>query len=248
MDKQINELNEKFLNIKNQGWIKSLRKGTSGIGYTFEKLIGKEEENFPIPDYKNIEIKTSCTSSWGRIHLFHATPDGEYLFPIKSILDVLGYPDKDFPKHNVFNFTLNAKNYTPIGKNKKAIILVDHRNEKLFLIAKNMKNEKLDLYISWSFDMLKQRLNLKLIYLAVIKADSKISGDIKYFKYNKITFYKLKSFDTFIKLIELGIIEITFGIGLYKSGKRFGQIHDRGTSFSIREKKIEYLYEKINIL
>ena len=35
-------LREKFYTIKAKGWIPSMRKGTTGIGYTFESLLGKE--------------------------------------------------------------------------------------------------------------------------------------------------------------------------------------------------------------
>ena len=35
-----------------------MRDGPGGVGYTFENLLGKAEENFPIPDFKGIEIKT----------------------------------------------------------------------------------------------------------------------------------------------------------------------------------------------
>ena len=51
-------LHKKFLTIKKQGWIKSMREGATGVGYTFETLLGKQEDYFPIPDYEGIEIKT----------------------------------------------------------------------------------------------------------------------------------------------------------------------------------------------
>lgn len=246
IQKEIKDLNQKFLTIKNKGWIKTLRNNASGVGYTFEKLIGKEEENFPIADYKNIEIKTSRKTSWGKIHLFHATPDGDYLFPIKSILEILGYPDKDYPEYKVFNVSTTALDYTKIGYNKKLKIKVDQNEEKIRLIAKNNNNESYNLYISWSFDMLKKRIALKLKNLALVKAYSKKIDGVEYFKYDKIKFYKLKSFNTFIELIEKGKISITFTIGMYKNGKRFGQIHDRGTIFTINEKNISYLYDEID--
>ncbi len=247
MLKQIDDLNKRFLNIKKQGWIKTLSNGTSGIGYTFESLIGKEKENFPIADYNGIEIKTSRRTSWGKIHLFHATPDGDYLFPIKDILNVLGYPDRDFPEYKVFNFNTNSKNYTYVGLYKKIKLYVDRKEEKIYLIAKNKNGENLNLQISWSFKMLKQRLDLKLKCLAIVKADTKKINCVEYFKYNEINFYKLKSFDVFIDLIESGAINITFMIGIYKSGKQFGQTHDRGTAFTINEKNIELLYDKIRL-
>ena len=95
MTENIESLYTKFKEIKKLNWIKTKRIGNGGIGYTFETMLGKREENFPIPDYNNIEIKTSRTNSWGKIHLFHATPDGDFLFPIKDILNTLGYPDKE---------------------------------------------------------------------------------------------------------------------------------------------------------
>lgn len=245
MIEEIKELNEKFIEIRKQGWIKTKRNGTSGVGYTFEQLIGKEEENFPIPDYNNIEIKTSRRSSWGKIHLFHATPDGDYLFPIKDILKVLGYPDKDFPQYKVFNYTINAKTFTKIGYNKKVKININRNKQKVYLSAKDKYNQDLNIQISWSFNMLKQRLNLKLKYLAIIKAETKKINNTEYFKYNEIMFYKLKDFNIFINLIEAGIINVTFMIGLYKKGKRFGETHDHGTAFTINEKQIELLYDKL---
>ena len=222
-----------------------MRNCSSGIGYTFENLIGKQEENFPIPDYNGIEIKTSRRTSWGKIHLFHATPDGDYLFPIKNILEVLGYPDRNYPKYKVFNISLNSKNYTKIGSNKKIKICVNREKNKVYLIAKNKKDEDYKLHVSWSFELLQQRINLKLKYLAIVKAESKKIEGIEYFKYDEIKFYKLKSFTTFIDLLEAGIIDISFTIGIYKKGKKLGQTHDRGTIFSINRNHIKLLYDEI---
>lgn len=84
-------------------------------------------------------------------------------------------------------------------------------------MQKNKNGENLNLQISWSFKMLKQRLDLKLKCLAIVKADTKKINCVEYFKYNEINFYKLKSFDAFIDPIESGAINITFMIGIYKS-------------------------------
>ena len=39
-----------------KGYVKSIRGGTTGIGATFEALIGKEEDKLSLPDFKGIEI------------------------------------------------------------------------------------------------------------------------------------------------------------------------------------------------
>ena len=54
----IKNLYSRFEDIKKMGWVKSLRKGDTGIGKTFEELLGKTEENFEFPDFEGIEIKT----------------------------------------------------------------------------------------------------------------------------------------------------------------------------------------------
>ena len=84
--KQMRDLLVEFLKIKNKGWIKSLRKGPTGIGYTFETLLGKPEETFPIADYRGIEIKVKRKYSKGTITLFNAAPDNE-LFITKQIYE-----------------------------------------------------------------------------------------------------------------------------------------------------------------
>ena len=247
MEKNIIELNEKYKSIKNKGWIKSKRSGTSGIGYTFEKLLDKEEENFPIPDFKEIEIKTMHKYSKRNIHLFNLTPDGDYLFPIKRILNILGYPDKDFPMYKVFNMDVDALNYTKVGLFKKMKLVVNRNKKKLELIVVDNKGKKINIDTSWSFESLYERINLKLKYLALIKADSKkINGD-EYFYYNQINFYKIKDFDNFINLLEQGYITVTFKISVFKKGKRLGQVHDHGTGFSINEEHVTKLYDEIDI-
>ena len=56
-------LNNKFNSIKNMGWIQSIKKGSSGIGLTFEHLIGINENEFEIPDFNGIELKTKRSKS-----------------------------------------------------------------------------------------------------------------------------------------------------------------------------------------
>lgn len=57
MKNNIEELKKYFTTIKNNNQ-NSLREGNIGIGYTFETLIDKKEDNLPLPDFNGIEIKT----------------------------------------------------------------------------------------------------------------------------------------------------------------------------------------------
>jgi len=240
------DLYRKFNNIRMRGWIKTMSNDLRGVGYTFETLIGKDVDNFCLPDYRGIEIKTFELFTRRVIHLFNATPDGDYLYPIERILNTLGYPDTKEHKYKVCNIAAVGNEFTYCGLYKKMKLLVDRKNEKIHFIA-YCDDVDLDIRVSWSFDLLKERLNLKLKNLAIIKAKSKIEDDCKYFKYDRIDFYIMRDFDTFLNLIEDGTIKVTFKIGVYRSGKRMGQIHDRGTDFSIKYNDIDKLYERIEI-
>lgn len=235
----IKELNNKFEEIKNLGWIKSMRTGTTGIGYTFEQLLNCEENSFILPDYMNIEIKVKRRYSKGSITLFSANPDGDYLFALEHVVDKFGYPDKDFPEFKVFRTSI-CNSY-----NSRFKLFVSYEKQKVYMIV--YKNNVVDeCIVSWSFDLIKERLYLKLSYLALVRADVKIIDDTEFFKYYSINFYKLRGIDTFLKLIEYGVIRISFKVGIIKKGEDIGKRISRGTSFDINIDSLLMLFEEMH--
>lgn len=246
MKKDFLKLYNSFNEIEKKGWIKSKRSGTTGIGYTFESLLNKKEDYFQMPDYDGIEIKTVNYNSKQKIHLFNMTPDGDFLFPIKRIISKIGYPDRDYPQYKVFNVSVKSKPETILGY-KKLKLYVNYKKKKIDLLVNTIEGKKIKIDISWSFESLKKALYLKLQKLAIIDAYSNKEKNDTYYYYNSISFYILRNFNTFIYLIEKGIIEVTFKIGVHKDGEQLGKIHDRGTDFSIMKKDIELLFKKINI-
>ena len=247
MQEEIISLNKQFERIRDIGWIKERIKGLGSCGYTFERLLEKEKDDFPVPDYHDIEIKVMNDNTKTNLHLFNLTPDGDYLFPIKRILDEIGCPEKEDNTKRKFYQTLNTIEYNKLIFGRKAKINVNYEEEKVELIVLNNKNEDINIGVSWSFDYLKERLELKLKYLAFVRVSSTIICGEGYYHYHKINFYKLRGFNTFIDLIDKGIIEITFKIGTHKTGNKIGKVYDHGTDFSIRVADIERLFEEIKI-
>ena len=238
------ELYKQFVRIKKLGWIKSMRKGYTGLGYTFEYLLGKKEDSLPLPDFGDIEIKTIRYNSRKKLHLFSIMPDGDSIFPM-DILDKLGYPDKNNKNIKVFNMDFNNINYTPIGYYKMGKINVDLKNKKIDFIAIDYLGNNLNIKTSWSFKILKERLFQKLSKLVIIESLSKKHNEDDYYFYKKINYYKLKDFETFINLIEYGIIKIGIKISYYKDQENYGKTKTRGTIFSISLSDIDKLYNKI---
>lgn len=245
MEKTIQELYNLYLEINEMGWIKSKRIGPGGIGYTFETLLNKEEDAFPLADFKGVEIKTMRKNSRRVLHLFNITPDGNYLFPIKRVLDVMGYPSKHDCNYKVFSMTINARDYTMLGLSKRAKLYVNREEGRIDLIAESSTGKDLNIDISWSFDLIKERIEWKLKHLIVVLADSIIINNCEYFKYSEVYFYELRDFDFFLTLIEIGVIAITFNIDFFRDSRRMGQIYDHGTCFSFPYCYIGFLYKRI---
>ena len=95
MNNNIQELKKEFNKIKNIPLNKSLRIGPTGLGYTFESLLNKKEDNLYFPDFKGIEIKTKLGYTKSSLTLFTLTPTKENDRSIKYILENFGYPDKN---------------------------------------------------------------------------------------------------------------------------------------------------------
>lgn len=245
MEKDIINLKKEFERIKKLGWIESKRRGPTGIGYTFETLLNKPEENFEIPDFGKIEIKTKHRYSKGYITLFNATPDGDELFAIKKLQKKFGYSDKDLPQYRVFKGSVSCTEFSYIGAYYKFKLKIDKKRQEIRLLSIDPFGTIVDNNISWSFDLLRSKLERKLQYLAIVHSDSKWASGIEFFKYNNINFYYLKGFNNFIELMEQGIIRITFKIGVFKNGPKKGKIHDHGTGFDINENNLLLLYTHI---
>ena len=115
VDEPLEELLEKFDSIRGK-WFDSLRAGDTGIGYTFETLLGIEENNDQTADFRGIELKckqlkSAGNSGVGKVNLFQKAPvwvnKGE-----KSIarLKVLGQPDQDGKFSCYSQITTNPNN------------------------------------------------------------------------------------------------------------------------------------------
>jgi len=245
MEQNFNELEKLFYNVKNKGWIKSEKKGPGSIGNTFESLIGIENNELEIPDFYQIEIKTKNKYSDSYTNLFSCTPTGPHYHEVERLKNVYGYPDTKLKMYNVLNTSIYSKYKIRVGLSYFFELKVDKEKEKLYLLIYDKKKRLLEDEVYWDFDILQEKLYRKLKYLAFVSAEKKILNGEKYFKYNNIKFYKLKNFNTFIELLDKGIIRISLKIGVFRDEKRMGKIHDHGTSFSIKEKNLDKLYELI---
>lgn len=246
MNEQIELLKEKFESIKNLGLIRSMRSGPTGVGYTFESLIGKAEDQSYTPDFHGIEIKTKIGYSESPITLFNLTPKAINDFNMTKLLRLCGYPDKKYKYYKSFKGDVYCAKILPIGNSGNYFNLIINDITKkvvMFIFRKDATVLNDDIY--WNFYDLEERLTTKLNILAVVTAYRHVIKGITYYKYIRLELYKLKDFNTFIDLLKSSYIYITFNIDTYKTGRKKGQTHDHGTAFRIKRKNLEKLFTKI---
>lgn len=247
MEEELIKLKQEFIRIKKMGYVKSTRKGSTGIGKTFEDLIEKAEDALELPDYHGIEIKTKRGYGKGYTTLFNASPKGPSTYEAKRLCNTYGYPDKLLKIFKTLMASITAHCSTLVANRYLLKLQVDYEKQKIWLIITDSNMNILEKETFWNFATLKEKLERKLNYLAFIKAWPSTRNGVQYYKYYDIKFYKLKSFEVFLKLIEEGIIRITFKVGVVRSGEKIGEIDNHGTSFEIQEGNLERLFQFINI-
>ncbi len=244
MNSDILALKEKLDKIKNLGWIEYKNKNKSVTGKTLENLLEINPDNFEIPDYNTIEIKSKVSKRENYIDLFCATPDS-YVLETKRLYDKYGYLDSN--NYKILNFVLYGEFLKPINNEYSAKLRIDYKNKKVIMETYNKDNELIDNLSSWSFELLEEKLCRKLNYVCLVEGDKKFSHNVLYVRYDKYKFYKLKKFSNFIRLLKRGQIRISFTLGVYKSGSKSGKMHDHGTQFSIRKENIKLLFDEIEL-
>lgn len=233
-------LRDKFQKIKKMGLIEPLRKGTTGIGYTFETLLNKKEDAECKPDFLGIEIKTKLGYSKSPITLFHSIPKRKGNSAIHYIFNKYSYKKYDNRNNYIFCRELFASNSIKIH-NYNFKLFVDFYNMQIVL--KSYYNDKfIEDVCYWDFKTLERKLKIKLKYLALVHAyPYRIKGKL-YYKYLKMSTYKLKDFFEFLQLIKEDKIFVT----IYLKGDDTGLKENHGVAFRIKNEFLEELFTKLN--
>jgi hypothetical protein len=248
----INRLKE----VKAMGWIADKRKGNvGGVGNTLEDLLGIKENNLPIPNAAEWELKCQRKDSSSLGTLFHMEPSPRVLRFVPAIfLPKYGWQHKGagakYPKNEKsFRQTINASSRSDRG----FTVVVDRKEQKVKIsfdssfiddVHSEWKREvnskasllELNPQPYWGFQDLIHKAGTKLKNCFFVVVDRKKEEGIEYFSYN--TIFMLQNFDgdKFIDELEKGNIYVDVDA-------RTG--HNHGTKFRIKNIKImKSLYEK----
>lgn len=231
MIKTAPELIEKLKDVETRGFVKTHRRGNTGIGKTLEDLLGIEENNFPGPNGHMTELKASRKNTNSMLTLFTKSP-----FPkgINSqLLDKYGYSYKE---GKALHTTISSKKFNTLRGMPG--FRVDIRENRVEITHAEPYHSMLAPY--WDKNVLRESFTRKypdrLLY---VKADSSGKGLEESFHYNEAYLLSGFSFEKFTDLLTSEDILTDIRIGQYPNGKP----HDHGTGFRINPGKLDMCFE-----
>ncbi|MFA5799398.1 MAG: MvaI/BcnI family restriction endonuclease [Candidatus Peribacteraceae bacterium] len=250
---------EKLLEIVKKGWIPNSRHGNhGGIGNTLEDLLGIKENNLPIPNAAEWELKTQRLNSTSLTTLFHIEPSPRAIrFVPQVLLPKYGWAHqedgKKYPKGEMsFRQTIHGKSRSDRGfkveidrKNRKILIsfgakAVDSRHKDwIKSVKKRVGLGELNPQPYWGFDDLEHKAGTKLLNAFYVQAEVKAKNKREYYHYAKVMMLQNFSFEGFLKALEEGKILVDFDA-------RTG--HNHGTKFRLRQDCLPMLYNKATVI
>ena len=258
------ELIERIRKISQKGWIKSVKSITNtrndgAVGNTLEVLLGISENNLPIPNANDWELKGQRAGTSSLITLKHIEPSPQASKIVSNLLlPQYGWKHKEagkkYPKNEMsFRSTTYSSSYT----NRGFKIIVDRSLEKIRFVFNHKEVDSNDKDIQkwlktvesriglvplspepyWGFNDLRRQIGEKIKNCFYVIAESKKEKGQEYFAYKNLIVLSGFSFEGFLSCVENSIIFIDFDA-------RTG--HNHGTKFRIKQGYWKNLYSDVN--
>lgn len=250
---------ERLKDISKRGWIESTRPGNAGaVGNTLEDLLGIKENNLPIPNAAEWELKCQRADTSSLTTLFHMEPSPRALKFVPGILlPKYGWPHQEAgtkysSSEMSFRQTIHGQSISDRGfkvvinrREKKVLISfdaksVDERHVKwLASVKKRIGHGELNPQPYWGFDDLFHKAGTKLLNCFYVRAEVQRDRGRELFQYVNILMLQKFSLDKFLEALENAAVLVDFDA-------RTG--HNHGTKFRLKQDKLPALYEKAAVI
>lgn len=210
-------LKNKLSDIKQMGYVVSMRKGNTGIGYTLETLLGLKENNLKTPDFENIELKSQKKDVSNRVTMFTFNR-GVWKIKQRELIEKYGYIDtKGRPS---LYCTVDTRT-----NNQGLTVNVEKEYVRLYHLDGSLIAE-------WHGEHLTETFITKMPALVVVNADTRINSDEKEeFWFNEAFYLTQPNEDNLLDLIRKDIIIVDVRMHL----KENKVVRNHGTGFRIDE-------------
>lgn len=247
---------EEFIKIEKRSYIPNTRGRNKGsVGNILEDLLGIKENNLPIPNAAEWELKAQRKNSTALITLFHCEPSPRAVkFVSHVLLPNYGWKHKEaggrYSEHErSFRQTISGRARSDRGfcikvnrDDRKVIVsfraasVSEEHREWLNGLKLKVGLGELSPEPYWGFSDLEHKVGTKLLNCFYVQADCKKEMGIEFFHFNEVTMLKSFSFARFLDEIEAGNILVDFDA-------RTG--HNHGTKFRLRQKCLPHLYKTV---
>ncbi len=226
MNLTIDEIKKRLSKIKKLGYVKSMRKGPTGIGYTLETLFKIHENNISLPDFGKIELKAQRERHAGMTTLFTFNNKAWKIPPLEAIKK---YGSKDKYGRIGIYYTMGMK------PNSAGLFLyVDD-------VSISVRSIDGTIIAVWQLAKIKKRFEDKVRNVLLVEAKSEERDGIEYFKYDRARLLSGGTSQSILKN-QFENEQLLVDLRLHDKGT---MARNHGTGFRVVKNNLENLYEKI---
>lgn len=226
LEAQVNEVlkSSKFWDT----WYPAKRKGDTAVGKAFEDALGIVENNIPVADLGNLEIKAKRVQSGAPLTLFTKKPST----PSKAVhllVDRFGYsPDEHGNKRFYTAFAVDRR--TKYGDGLLTLDLTDN--------AVRLLNQNEDEMLAvWNNEDILPIIERKLKNLVLVNAETRVVDGREEFKVKRCAAF----FGTNMDLVRKAVSNKTISVHFRASGN-INRVRDHGCAFRIDLRNMNKLY------
>ena len=219
------QLIERLGEIKERGWIDSVRpRSAGGVGNTIEQLLGFPDNNLPIADTSQWELKSHRRGSSSLITLLHAEPHPRpaHIVP-RLLLPHYGWPAEGWDGEMSFRQTIRATNWSDRGFR----IIVDRASQRIAVqfeagrvearhaswletVAQRVGHGSLDPQPYWPLQDVELKVSSKMLNTVFVEVDSEKRRGAEQFRIHTVHTLQGFNIEGFISAMESGDAYIDF--------------------------------------
>jgi hypothetical protein len=222
----LDEIKNKLTAIKKLGYVKTLRNGPTGIGYTLETLLEINENNISAPDLGEIELKAQRERHTGMTTLFTFNNKAWKMNPLEAIRKY-GSLDKDGRLGMYYTMSMKPNSAGLFLMVDDEAISVRHIDGNVIAV--------------WQLSEIERRFEAKVKNVLLVKAKTEERDGIEYFQFDRARLLSHGTTKAILKnQFESG--ELLVDLRLHDKGT---MARNHGTGFRVFENNLENLYEKV---
>ena len=223
----LSEFKQKFCAIKARGFIKSHRKGNTGVGHTLEQELGLTENCISGPDLEGNELKAARKGAGGKQTLF--TKEGEWVVSQKEYIAQYGFP------HITKIGEMSGQSTVTKTVNKRGLSIKTTDDYCAVVHGDTI-------IVKWDWETLVDQFGKKFPACVKVFADVENRDGVEYFHYSEAYRFIGTDKNLFRAAIENDMISIDIRM---RTQNMIGKsLRNRGTAFRINHGRMEELFIK----